>query len=409
MRRLRNLKQQIQLVLTFLAAHALACVANTLLCQPLVCAQSTLVQKDRGSQQAVSARALPASDYSRLTTLALAKANAHLGPRMRNPRLAVHGWDPALRAILNEQREYLLSHPSAFRETSSNGDALLTAGLFSASCSSPGIAAINGRAAEAVFTPDAPDSRYRIEGCGFGREPGKVWIESEPSANTPGRSARPIMLQLDSSGAWSNTEINVHFEEGLSGIGDSAVRLVVQLADGRVLHFDSCHFVAARGEPTLFRTIPVSWVKLDPTMSSLRPIRQLEFLSSPPAGDDVPADAVGTSALVVRSDLYEFVPGMDVYDFSALQPGWVVESVQIQMYDGDCTGDVTRASSFGDWRTAFDARGFRVWWSSRSCSSFIPPVFHFDVTLSEYAVRVWVIGPVGTDAVDRSLGNSSMR
>ncbi len=403
-----------------------------------MCAQSTLVQKDRDSQRAVPARALPAGDSIRLTTLALAKANVRLGPRITNPQLAMHGWDPALRAIVDEQREYLRSHPSVLGATSRNGatgsdaqepggrrtngtqpkysgntiaenDALLTGGLFSASCSAPTIALINGRAAEAVFTPEGPDNRYRIEGCGFGLEPGKAWIESEWSGSSPGGAGRVIRLQLDGSGAWSDTEIDAHFEARLSGVSDSTVRLVVQRADGTLLQVGGCRFVAARGEPTLFRAIPASWVTLDPTTSSLRPIRQLEFLSTPLAGDDVPPDAVGASALVVRSDPHEFAPGGDIYDFSSLQPGWVVESVQIQKYVGNCTGDVTRTSSSDDWRTAFDARGFRVWWSINSCSSFIPPLFHFDVTLSEYAVRVWVIGPVGTDAVDRGLGNSSMR
>ncbi len=344
----------------------------------------------------------------------------------------MHGWDPVLRAIVDEQREYLRSHPSVLGETSWDGadgqdprgrrtnvaqptysgkaragdDALLTAGLFSASCSSPGIALINGQAAEAVFTPEAPDNRYRIEGCGFGLEPGKAWIESESSASSPGGAGRVIGLQLDGSGGWSDTEIDAHFEAGLSGIADSTIRLVVQRADGTLLQVGGCHFVAARGEPTLIRTIPASWVNLDPTKSSLRPIRQLEFVSTPLAGDDVPANAVGTSALIVRSDPDEFVTGVDAYDFSWLAPGWVVESVQVQKYVVNCAGDVTRTSTADDWRTAFDAHGFRVWWSRNSCSSFIPPVFHFDMTSSEYGVKVWVVGPLGTEAMPNGLGSS---
>lgn len=365
-----------------------------------------LDQKEGGSQRAVAARALPVRDYVRLTTLALARANARPGPRIKNPRLAVHGWDPSLRVIVDQQREYLLSHSSVGEQRSGNGDALLTGRLFSTSCSSPGIGVINGRAAEAVFTPEPPDNRYRIEGCGFGREPGKAWIESESSATSAGGPARVIRLELDGSGAWSDTEIDAHFEPGLSGIGDSAVKLVIQRADGTILQISGCQFVAARGEPTLIRAIPASWVNLDPTRSSFRPIQKLEFVSTPLPGDDVPADAVGTSALIVRSDPDEFMPGVDAYDFSWLAPGWVVESVQVQKYAINCAGDITRTSTGDDWRTAFDARGFRVWWSSNSCLSFIPPVFHFDMTSSEYGVKVWVVGPLGTEAMPRGSESS---
>lgn len=346
----------------------------------------------------------------------------------------MHGWDPALRAIVDEQREYL-SKPSVRGETSWNGaagadgqnprdrrtnvwppkywgnapaadDALLTAGLFSASCSSPTIALINGRAAEAVFTPEGPDNRYRIEGCGFGRKPGKAWIESESSAGALGSSSRVIMLQLDGSGAWSDTEIDVHFEPGLSGVADSAVRLVVQRVDGTMLQLGGCRFVAARGEPTLIQTVPASWVNLDPTTSSFRPIRQLEFESPPLSADDAPGDSVGTSALIVRSDPSEFLSGVDAYDFSSLHPGWVVESVQVQKYAINCAGDVTHTSTGDDWRTAFDARRFSIRWSSNSCSSFIPPVFRFEMTSSEYAVKVWVVGPLGTEAMPKGSGSS---
>lgn len=372
----------------------------------------------------MTAKELPATEYVRLRTRALGGASARLGPRIRNPRITANGWAPSLLTIVEQQRDYLRKHPGSHRDTPSNSSdqssaqdnaerktltppnhwgspevesqGFLMAAQLSPSCLMPEIVLVNGRAAEAVFTPQPPDNLYRIEGCGFGAKPGEVWIGSD---------SRTIHLQLNGSDAWSDTEIIARLDPNFSGLSDSSVRLIVQRADDTRLEFPGCHFLAVRGPATVLKTIPASWVKLDATMASLHPIRQLEFLSPPLVGDEVPGDATKASALIVRSDTDQFGSGADYYDFSALPSGWIVESLQILRYPGICPGDVTRVKELAGWKTVFDAHGFRVDWSSNSCSSFVPPVFRFSMTSSEYAVKVWVVGPVGTEAIaggDRS-------
>jgi hypothetical protein len=104
----------------------------------------------------------------------------------------------------------------------------------------------------------------------------------------------------------------------------------------------------------------------------------------------------GTSALVVRSDPEQFSGGTDSFDFSGLNAGWTVESIQLLDYRVSCPGDITSARSFGNWKTSWADRGFAVTWASNTCTSYIPPVSSFALSSSEYAIKVWVIGPAGT-------------
>ncbi len=100
-----------------------------------------------------------------------------------------------------------------------------------------------------------------------------------------------------------------------------------------------CMFVAVRGEPLFLKTIPAAWVKLDATFASSRPITQLEYLTPPVASEEIPSDAIGSSVLVVRSDREPFASGRDLYDFSQLSPGWVVESLQLNQFGVRCPGN----------------------------------------------------------------------
>ncbi|MBZ5721057.1 MAG: hypothetical protein LAO03_11815 [Acidobacteriia bacterium] len=376
-------------------------------------------------QAIVEARDLPIDQYVKLRTLALSGASARLGPRIKNPRISSGGLDPGVPAILEKQREYLRTHVAEIRQRGSlteksaqapqlEHSSMLGPGLFGAalpppSCLHPMIAVVNGRAAGAVFTPQLPDTHYRIEGCGFGAAPGEVQLEPDPRVLALGTRLQPITLQLDRPGAWSENEIDAHLDPRLSGIPDSSVALVVHLKDGRRAELPGCRFVAVRGEPTPLKTIAASWAKLNATTASSHAIRQLEYLSPPLRGEEIPHDAPGMSALVIRSDPDAFIGAPDVYDFSALNPGWVVESIQIQNYSITCPGDVTRAEQAGTWNTSFDAHGFTVTWARDSCFSFIPPVFRFSMSASQYAVKVWVMGPVGTEPMGVDLTQNNQK
>jgi hypothetical protein len=289
-----------------------------------------------------------------------------------------------------------LGQAPQLQHSSMLGSGLLGAGLPPSSCFTPTITVVNGRAAGAVFTPQLSDNHYRIEGCGFGDKPGEIQLESD-SRVLPFPYPQPIVLPLDGPGAWSDKEIDVHLDSHLSGIPDFAVTLVVHLADGRRAGVRGCRFVAARGEPTLLKTVAASWVKLNATTASSHAIHQLEYLSPPTRGNEVPRDAAGMSALVIRSDPDAFIGASDFYDFSGLNPGWVVESIQVQSYLVTCPGDVTRAEQAGTWNASFDVHGFTVTWASSSCLSFLPPIFRFTMSASQYAVKLWAIGPIGTE------------
>lgn len=358
-------------------------------------------RQQRGPQVSVDARELPADEYARLKAVAMAGSRSRFGPRIRNPKIASDGLAGVEVSILDEQQAYLRrSHErgipaqAVFRQASS----LWMTGVLG-SCPTPIVASVNGRVTNAVFTPRLGDNHFRIEGCGFGAEPGEVFLQANFDAVTTGIPARPIILQVEGIEGWSETAIDVRLDPRLSGVFDSDVKLVVRRANGYEGEFAGCRFIAARGEPTRLKTIAGSWVKLTLTTTSSRPIRELEYLSPPVGAKDVPRDAPRTSALVARADSEPFAAASDTYDFSFLNPGWAVDSIQLESYSPTCPGDVTRSEQAGSWNASFDAYGFTIAWASTACSSFIPPTFRFSLSSSLYAVKVWVVGPVGTEPV----------
>jgi hypothetical protein len=339
----------------------------------------------------VDARELPVDQYVRLRNLALSGARARLSPRITNPRVAAYGLDATVLAIFQQQREYLRSRGAVIP------GGLLESESLPALCSNPVVAAVNGRTVVVLFTPRAPDNHYRVEGCGFGNKAGEVWLEPDHRDLLSGTAPQPIKVQLDQAASWSDKEIDFHLDPHLSGIADSPVTLVVHLRDGRRAELPGCRFIAVRGQPIPLKTLVASWAKLEATTAFSRPIQQLEYVSPLVGGEELPRDAAGMSALVVRSDPDAFIGAADSYDFSALAPGWVVDGIQIQSYSVTCPGDVTSTHQVGNWNATFDPNGFSVSWASSSCLSFIPPIFRFAMTSSQYAIKIWVVGPAGTE------------
>jgi hypothetical protein len=358
------------------------------------------------SHTTVDARELPADQYARLKTLALSGARALPSLRMRNLQISRSGLDLAVNAALDEQRNYLSrsrfleKRPSQImlrREASNFGGMLSRAVFCPLPCSTPTIASVNGRAVGAIFTPRRFDNHFRIEGCGFGAKPGDVHLEAEGQFTAVATSPQNIGLQLENAGAWSDHEIDVQLDPRISGITDSSVALIIQLADGRRAELPGCRFIAIRGEPTVLKTINGSWVKLSASTTFVASIRQIEYVSPASYGEDIPGKASSASAFVVRSDADTFAAGSDVFDFSTLDPAWAIESVEVQSYVATCPGDVTHATKSGDWSTSFNTHGLTVAWARNTCVAFIPPMFRFSMSSSQYAVKVWVTGPIGTD------------
>jgi hypothetical protein len=331
-------------------------------------------------------RALPAEEYKRLRTDVLAQAKVRLSPKWKNPGISQNGLDTAIVSGLQGQREYLNSVPVAPKDI----------------CRGPAIHLVNGKASSAIFTPQSSDNSYRIEGCSFGNIRGRLHLEPHPLTAT--QSALPIPLNVDGpSDGWSDNVIIAHLDSSIAGVPDSPVTLVIYPARGKRVELPGCFFVAARGEPQLLNAIPSEWIKLHPSAVRSRPIEQLEYLSPPVKGGGVPESAAGASAFVSRVDSDNFGPGADVYYFDQLTPGWVIDSVQLQNYVVTCPGTELDSKSFGAWGTQWDRRKLTVSLQDDVCASYLPPSLAFNVSLSEYALRVWVIGPRGTQPIPNAL------
>jgi hypothetical protein len=377
------------------------------------------------AQAGVAEGAMPAGQYEKVRAQTLVNARMIMGPKTRNPHLATIGVDSSVLAVIAEQRAYLQSHVAT--ESSASASSLLLpsqkttllgpargnsvgpsqppaspsrSGMLSqSSCPSPTIRSVNGRNSGVVFTPVEPDNYYRIEGCGFGRSPGSVRLQPDLRGLQIGASSRSLSMELDLPAGWTDAEISVHIDSRLAGVSDFPVDLVVHLANGRELPLLGCLFVAARGEPQLLKTIPAAWVKLDATFSSSRPIGQLEYVSPPVKSDEIPADALGSSVFIVRSDREPFAAGRDLYDFSQLSPGWAVESLQLNQFWVSCPGGKDPAESKGAWTTTWNQHGFAVSWARETCISSAGPTSNFTLNSSQYAAKVWVIGPAGTQPI----------
>jgi hypothetical protein len=342
----------------------------------------------------------------------LANARVTAGPRLRNPAISSNGLAPGVVRALPGQRNYLEAHRAvAFTQAPVNASARELIGDNSRKppslsgdppCREPMIRAVNGKTRSVIFTPTAADNRYRIEGCFFGNAPGIVQLEARSGPHQP-NAIPPIPMQLDStsSGAWSEHEISVQLDAELSGIPDYSVTLVIHTVKHRRIELHGCRFVAARGDPQLLSLIPSAWVRLYPSGVGSRSIRQLEYVSPTEASGAVPEDAAAWSAFVVRWDPRQFGIGKDSYDFSHLNPGWVVESVQLQTYGVSCPEVTTSPQSFGNWGAQWTPKGVRVAFQESACASALPSHSSFNMNLSEYAIRVWIVGPVGTQPLAR--------
>ena len=345
-------------------------------------------------------------EHQKLWSQVLKDAQAETGPKLENPAIADHGLTQGVARALQEQRRYLATHGAAAftrgpvnattRELVGDGPRKSRSLLEDTPCRQPLIRSVNGKTAGVIFTPTAANNKYRIEGCLFGDAPGIVQLEARSGPHST-KATPPIPMHLESTalGAWSERELNVQLDPELKGIPDYPVTLVIHPANRRRIELRGCRFVAARGKPQLLSVIPSAWVSLYASGVNSRSIRQLEYVSPTVASGAVPEDA-GASAFVARSDLEQFEVGKDHYDFSHLNRGWVVESVQLQTYRVSCPEVAAPAYTSGVWEAAWTPLGVSIAFQETVCPSTAPASFAFKMSLSQYVIRVWVVGPVGT-------------
>ena len=375
---------------------------------------------DKSVQSAQPEGNLPTDRYQQLRLQTLSHARPITGPRIKNPRIADGGLDRDVLASMAEQRLWRQSHlgvtvastqphtlladqgPTLLATAHGNSAAMMERGTglrqphASMPCIAPTIRSVNGKVAAPIFTPAEPDNHFHIEGCSFGQLAGTVRLQPSSRALQLGVETAQITLRLDGAGAWKNDAIDAYIDPKLRSVPDFVADLIIQLPNGREAQLNGCVFAASRGEPQLLKSIPASWVALDATSTSGRAIQQLEFESPLFTSEQVPAGAEGTTAFVARSDPARFGTGRDSYELSQLAPGWTVESVQLIVFDASCPGENNQADTQGSWTTNWSAHGFLIAWASETCASHIPPLFNFTLNSSQYAVRVWLIGPAGT-------------
>ena len=376
------------------------CVAF-LLCAALVKAPA----QDRTTEP-LQTIATGAQLNSKLWSQALKNARAKTGPKLMNPAISGRGLAPRIVRALQEQRNYLETHGpvaltqlpvnAAVRESVGDNSRKFRALSRDPPCAEPLIRSVNGKTKGVVFTPMAANNTYLIEGCSFGDAPGIVELEALSGSHQP-NAILPIPMRLGSTslGAWSNHEITAQLDAELSGVPDYRVTLVIYPAKHQRIELRGCRFVATRSDPQLLTVIPSAWSSVPSGVGS-RSIRQLEYVSPTQASGAVPKDATASSAFVVRSDPEQFGIGRDRYDFSHLNPGWVVESIQLQTYRVSCPEVAAPVQSSRGREAAWTPLGVSIAFQETVCTSTAPASFAFNVSLSQYAIRVWVIGPLGT-------------
>jgi hypothetical protein len=379
------------------------CLAS-LLCVALVQSETQTPMSETSGvvSQRAQAEPMPADEYQKLWTEVLNSARSETQPKIRNPGLSTDVLALDVASALREQRSYLERNGIA------TGTALSATTLASynskgastsqhSDCHRPVIRSVNGKTKGVIFTPVASNNVYKIEGCSFGDAAGIVQLEAHKSAHQ-GALFRPIIMQLDTTSIepWTDNELRVRLDARLRGLPDYPVTLVIYSSKRRRIELQDCRFVAARGDPQLLSVIPSAWVSLYPSGVGSRSIRQLEYVSPTQAVGNFAKDATA-SAFVIRSDREQFGIGEDSYDFSHLNSGWVVEAVQLQTYHISCPGPITSSQSLGSWEIEWTPLGLSVAFGKSTCTASAKSSPALDLSLSQYAIKVWIVGPVGTE------------
>jgi hypothetical protein len=258
------------------------------------------------------------------------------------------------------------------------------------------ISTINGKPSGVVFTPDPQYDLYTIKGCNFGDTQGEAHLYG------PFASGQ-VKMQIE---FWSDSQIVAKVDPQISGeLDQDNVTLVISPSGKPQIQKPGCKFYAAR-ESHLLQRIPQSAINFQTvtdsaggSISFAGKTLQLEV----PAKGDLYAGFAGMSIGVFRSDPNVFPGGQDYYDFSKMAPGFVADNMQFQSYTmGNDNCDTYLVG--GNWDAEWDGDNIRVSWQQQHCHTS-PYVFvsGMDLSVSEYALSVWVTGPRGVDPWPKNL------
>jgi hypothetical protein len=277
-----------------------------------------------------------------------------------------------------------------------------------------------------AFTPVAgPDGTYVIQGCGFGTQPGRVYLSflhypqkispvSGPTQAIPFRP-NPDQLQFEiASGDWSERQIVVHIDPNASGYYDTdPVTLVVQIAGGQQyksggfipgVHYS---FVAARAAQLL----PFSPYLVNAPYTFDSQGRQVPFYVGSSAA---PLFSGNHTVVVVRqvvgatfsNNLPDRVlvvpPEQGQYASAELMTGFQVFGVQFYHADLPKVACIyvppgnAQYTASGDWGVDDSQWGeYDVSWQEQSCTSTSAGAGGHTQSVSAYALDITVVGPRG--------------
>jgi hypothetical protein len=291
-------------------------------------------------------------------------------------------------------------------------------------CVAPQIHAVNGKSSGVVFTQDPAYNDYFITGCGFGSQPGQAYL-----SGVAGGQMNLVVKQ------WSDTQLEVMVEPGLSGVPDGLPDLILVRAGGSVAKLPNCRFYAQR-KSVLLSGIPRQYANLmkvavgdsthgfgtmycpGPDVDHLFPC--LSYNAGAPLdgisnGHDHRNDPNQSVSNAVDRDggQLPFDAGEDVYDLSKLAPGFAIDYSTVHWYDwtrdvcegwaGDAfpkkPGDSVSYETKGHYRSYLKTRNsIAVDWGVDHCAWRWLGIFKVnDWYNSGYSLEVHVKGPMGVD------------
>jgi hypothetical protein len=253
-------------------------------------------------------------------------------------------------------------------------------------CHGPTIDAVNDRPiGAAIFSPDPNLDANVVAGCGFGNQPGSVYLTG------PFATPRVPMHVYD----WLDNGIVVAMDPNFSGELDHLgnVTLVIVAANGQQTQATGFSFYAARAEVQL-TTFPRSQanLKIIPDAVGQNTVN-INFTS--------PASSVpGAAVDIFRQDAGRFGLGFDSFSANQLSPGFWIDKFQFWHFDmtqADCDADFYVD---GFWGASWDDKtnALTVYTQEQHCH--IAPTVNtpsYDYSWSHYALAVWVVGPRGVN------------
>ncbi len=283
-------------------------------------------------------------------------------------------------------------------------------------CMRAEISDVDGAPTGIVFSPGYT---YVIHGCGFGSQPGSVYLMGVKQETAPPQGFNvpppglhsgwvkvgvPGVDKHQTQNTWTNTRIEVVVDPNTSGFYDSSTAtLVVILSDNITqLQAHGFTFFAARATQTLASLPRAMYAAGNPRQlrlvsegASFSPARvtdgsrhlvQVNLVSPSAASLVLPGH---TFAVVREDNAAAFPAGTDTIDLiNALQPGFEVSAIQLSyaaLTQAVCPGSF---STNGNWNAARLGGPDRlsISWQEQSCGGN---------GVSAYALDVFVEGPRG--------------